>query len=115
MPADALEARSGGVISSEQLCERVYEPHVDQLLEAGGEAGTTQCRRRQHWLPGGRVRRGHARQLRDRDGGGVVPSDLVRIRVRVRVGVGVVVGVGVRVRVRVGVRVSVSGGVVPAD
>ena len=130
MPADALQRRGRGVISSEQLRERVYEPYVDQLLETGGEAGTTQCRRRQHlvrvrvrirvrvrvwirgggrvrvkvrvWcqhrLPGGRVRRGHARQLRERDGGAVVPSDLVRVRVRV----GVVPSDLVRVRVRVG-------------
>ena len=131
MPADTLQRRGRGVISSEQLRERVYEPHVDQLLETGGEAGATQCRRRQHlvrvrgrlrvrdrvWirgggrvrvrvrvscqhrLPGGSVGRGHARQLRERDGGSVVPCELVRVRVRVRV----VPSDLVRVRVRVGV------------
>ena len=59
--------------------------------------GRGRVRVNRHRLPGGSVRRGHARQLRERDGGGVVPSDLVRVRVRV----GVVPSDLVRVRVRV--------------
>jgi len=148
VPADTLEAGGGGVVSSEQLRERVYEPYVDQLLEAGGEAGTTQCRRRQHLvrvrvkvrvrdrvrvrvrdrvrirgrgrvrvrfrvscqhrLPGGSVGRGHARQLCERDGGAVVPCELVRVRVRVRVVPSDLVTVRVRVRVGVGPGVGVG-------
>ena len=101
MPADTLQRRGRGVISSEQLRERVYEPHVDQLLETGGEAGATQCRRRQHLVRVRgrlrvrdrvrvRVRVRYAQQYRDvqdlqRRVGYHLPRHLVRVRARVRV------------------------------